>query len=288
MKAWRDIDGANGFRPEGLVCLLAALAILLALAAPAPAAGPWQSWRPGLEEACFALETSGPAPRPELVVLRIDPERFAFRLLCAGEHGGKPRTAREWSREFGLTAVINASMYMKDKATSVGLMINQGYANNPRRAPGHNALLAFNPLSQGREPVCLFDLTETPLSRPRTLYATLIQNHRLFTPDRRNLWKREDQKWSSAMVGQDREGRVLFMICREVYPMPKMVARLLALPLGLRAAMYVEGGPEATLYAADGDQELSVVGSFGSRPEQTEANTDEWALPNVIGVIPLP
>ena len=90
------------------------------------------------------------------------------------------------------------------------------------------------------------------------------------------------------MVGQDREGRVLFMICREVYPMPKMVERLLTLPLGLRAAMYVEGGPEATLHAADGDRELSVVGSFGSRPEQTEANTEQKALPNVIGVVPLP
>ena len=288
MKARRDIDGANGFRPGGLVWFVAALAILLALAAPAPAAGPWQGWRPGLEEARFALEKTGPSPRPELVVLRIDPKRFAFRLLCAGEYGGKPRTAREWSRESGLTAVINASMYMKDKTTSVGLMINQGHANNPRRAPGHNALLALDPLAPDREPVRLFDLTQTPLEAIRRRYATLIQNYRLFTPGKKNLWKRTDQKWSSAMVGQDHQGRVLFMICREVYPMPKMVARLLELPLGLRAAMYVEGGPEATLYAADGARELSVVGSFGSRPEQTQANTDEWALPNVIGVIPLP
>ncbi|MFH2127078.1 MAG: phosphodiester glycosidase family protein, partial [Pseudomonadota bacterium] len=70
--------------------------------------------------------------------------------------------------------------------------------------------------------------------------------------------------------------------------MPKMVDRLLALPLGLKAAMYVEGGPEATLYASDGRRELSVVGSFGSKAEQTEANTGQWALPNVIGVVPLP
>jgi len=70
--------------------------------------------------------------------------------------------------------------------------------------------------------------------------------------------------------------------------MPKMVERLLRLPLGLRAAMYVEGGPEATLYAKDGGREIGVVGSFGSKAEQTEANARQWALPNVIGVVPLP
>ncbi|MCF8066767.1 MAG: phosphodiester glycosidase family protein [Desulfarculaceae bacterium] len=262
--------------------------LALAFALPSLAAGPWQPWRPGLESARFALEGSGPSPRPELVVLRIDPARFAFRLLCAGNRGGKARTAREWSREFGLTAVINASMYMKDQLTSVGLMLAKGYVNNPRPAKGQNALLALDPLKRGLPPVRLYDLTQTPIGRLRLRYAALIQNYRLFTPAGKNLWKREDQKWSSAMVGQDHRGRVLFMICREVYPMTKMVERLLALPLGLRAAMYVEGGPEATLYAKEGDREISVVGSFGSRPEQTQANTEQWALPNVIGVVPIP
>lgn len=285
MKAGGSIGGGRNFQ---LLVPLCALLLVLAWALPSWAAGPWRSWRPGLEEARFALEASGPAPRPELVVLRIDPARFALRLLCAGQVGGAPRTAREWSREFGLSAVINASMYQKDNRTSVGLMLTKGYVNNPRPAKGHNALLALDPLRPGLAPVRLFDLTRTPLANIRARYGTLIQNYRLFTPDRKNLWKREDQKWSSALVGQDREGRVLFMICREVYPMPKLVDRLLRLPLGLRAAMYVEGGPEATLYAKDGAREISVVGSFGSKPEQTEANTDEWALPNVIGVVPLP
>lgn len=273
------------FQPLVLLC---ALLLVLAWAPPGLAAGPWQSWRPGLESARFALEASGPAPRPELVVLRIDPARFALRLLCVGQMGGAPRTARQWSREFGLTAVINASMYMKDNRTSVGLMLTKDYMNNPRPAKGQNALLALDPLWPGLTPARLFDLTGTPLKKIRARYATLIQNYRLFTPAGKNLWKRADQKWSSALVGQDREGRVLFMICREVYPMPKLVARLLALPLGLRAAMYVEGGPEATLYAAEGQRELCVVGSFGSKAEQTQANTEQWALPNVIGVVPLP
>lgn len=287
MRCDRRIGGRRQARPPALFLALALL-LVLACAPPGLAAGPWQSWRPGLEEARFVLENSGPPPRPELVVLRIDPARFAFRLLCAGQVGGGPRTAREWSRQYGLTAVINASMYMKDMSTSVGLMVNQDYVNNPTPAKGHNALLAFNPLAPGLEPVGLFDLTRTPLAKIRARYATLIQNYRLFTPQGKNLWQRPDQKWSSAAVGQDARGRVLFMICREVYPMPKMVERLLALPLDLQTAMYVEGGPEATLYATGGGWELNVVGSFGSKPEQTQANTEQKALPNVIGVSPLP
>lgn len=285
MQFERSIGGGRNFQPWVLLC---ALLLVLASVLPSWAAGPWQSWRPGLEEARFALEDTGPAPRPELVVLRIDPARFAFRLLCAGRVGGGPRTARGWCAEFGLTAVINASMYQKDNRTSVGLMLTEGYVNNPTPAPGHKALLALDPLAPGLEPVRLFDLTQTPLAKIRARYATLIQNYRLFTPQGKNLWQRQDQKWSSALVGQDHAGRVLFMICREARPMPKLVARLLALPLGLKAAMYVEGGPEATLYARDGGRELCVVGSFGSKPEQTQANTGQWALPNVIGVVPLP
>jgi hypothetical protein len=285
MQARWDIDGAKGFWPGGSLWFLAAL---LVWAAPCPAAGVWQSWRPGLESARFALETGGPAPRPELVALRVDPARFALRLLCAGEHGGKPRTARAWSREFGLLAVINASMYRTDHLTSVGLMLLRGYVNNPRLAKGQSAVLALDPLRPGVDPARLFDLHQTPLAQIKARYATLIQNYRLFTPKGANLWRRADQRWSSALVGQDRAGRMLLMICREPYPMPKLVARLLKLPLNLRAAMYVEGGPEATLYAKDEGHELDVVGAFGSRPEQTVANTAQWPLPNVIGVVPLP
>ena len=284
MKLGRSIGG-------GRITFPAALLLLLLLAAPAWAAGPWQSWRPGLEEARFALEESGPAPRPLLVVLRVDPARLALRLLCAGQVGGKARTASQWAAEFGLVAVINAGMFQEDQLTSVGLLLNGGYANNPRPAPGQNALLAFNPLappSPGLAPVRLFDLTQIPLAKIGARYASLIQGYRLFTPGGKSLWRREDQRWSSALLGQDRQGRVLLMICREVYPMPKLVARLLELPLGLQAAMYLEGGPEATLYAREGERELCVVGSFGSRPEQTQANTKQWALPNVIGVVPLP
>ncbi|BEQ12947.1 phosphodiester glycosidase family protein [Desulfoferula mesophila] len=278
-------DGRKAW-PVVLSCALLLLAAVWA--APCPAAGPWQSWRPGLESARFALETAGPAPRPELVALRVDPARFALRLLCAGNRGGKPRTARQWSREFGLTAVINASMYRTDHLTSVGLMLGRDYVNNPRLAKGQSAVLALDPLRPGADPARLFDLHQTPLAQIKVRYATLIQNYRLFTPGGTNLWRRADQRWSSALVGQDRAGRVLLLICREPYPMPKLVARLLKLPLNLRAAMYVEGGPEATLYAKDGGRELDVVGAFGSRPEQTVANTAQWPLPNVIGVVPLP
>src|SRR5438045_9590685 len=72
------------------------------------------------------------APRPGLAVerfsgrdgcvtlVRIDPARFRLRLLTALVEGGS-RTAPEWAHEFGLTGLINASMFAPDQR-SIGLL----------------------------------------------------------------------------------------------------------------------------------------------------------------------
>src|SRR5262245_14526841 len=74
--------------------------------APAPAAAAWDRLEPGLEIAAFRSRLAAAGDR--LVnVLRIDPARFRLRLMNASsEPEGRPRTVRDWSERYHLTAAI--------------------------------------------------------------------------------------------------------------------------------------------------------------------------------------
>ena len=56
---------------------------------------------------------------------------------------------------------------------------------------------------------------------------------------------------------------------------------LLALPIDLAQAMYVEGGPEAQLFARGGGREVERVGTFEARGENARA----WPVPNVVAAV---
>jgi hypothetical protein len=51
-----------------------------------------------------------------------------------------------------------------------------------------------------------------------------------------------------AAVGTDAAGRVLLLHCRKPVSTHALVDALLAMPLGLKRLMYVEGGPQAALF----------------------------------------
>src|SRR5205823_4996382 len=107
-------------------------------------------------------------------------------------------------------------------------------------------------------------------------YGTLVQSIRLVTCHRANAWKLQPKKWSTAAIGIDGKGRVLFIHARSPWPVHDLVERLLALPIDLRRAMYVEGGPEATLYVKSGKVERSFVGSFETGFLENDTNLIEW------------
>ena len=89
-----------------MTCLVV---ILTCLASTGTARG-WQEIEKGLYFGEFVSPQKSPVCNYPIVVLKIDPEFYAFKLVSASEHGAKPRTAREWAEEFGLLAVINAGM----------------------------------------------------------------------------------------------------------------------------------------------------------------------------------
>ncbi len=257
------------------------LAAVLAAAPPPGAQAGWQALEPGLELGVF----DGPSGAGEqgVVVVRIDPARFELRLLNASAPGqGSLLTARGWAARAGAAAVINAAMYQEDFRTSVSLMRTRDHVNQ-RRVSKDKAVLAFDPVEKGLPPVRMLDRECDDLARVERGYGTLVQSIRMISCEGKNVWAPSDRRFSAAAIGIDGKGRVLFIHARAAAPIHALVDTLLALPLDLRQAMYVEGGPEAQLYARGGGREIERVGTFEGAP--LADNKDAWPIPNVVAAV---
>jgi Phosphodiester glycosidase len=254
-------------------------------AAPQQAAGEhatWQALEPGLE---YTLLDGPPAADGDrkIAVVRIDPARFELRLLAASAPGqGALRTARDWAAGTGASAAINASMYQEDYRTSVSLMRTRDHVNQ-RRLSKDKAVLAFDPVVSGVAPVRIVDRDCEDLDHASARYGTLVQSIRMVSCDRRNVWAPSDRRFSAAAIGLDKRGRVLFIHARTPWPVHDLVKALLALPLDLAQAMYVEGGPEAQLFARGGGHEVERVGTFAG--SAAADNPRAWPVPNVIAAV---
>jgi hypothetical protein len=257
-------------------------AALLLAASAAEAGGAWRPLEPGLEYALL----DGPPGAPvdgKIAVVRIDPARFELRLLNASAPGeGALLTARAWATRAGASAAINASMYQADYRTSVSLMRSREHVNQ-RRVSKDRSVLLFDPLSKGIPAVRLLDRDCEALDPVLARYGSAVQSIRLVSCDRKNVWSPSPRRHSAAAIGLDGAGRVLFIHARSAWPPSALADALLALPLDLRQAMYVEGGPEAQLYARGGGRELERVGAFEVAP--AAAGGEAWPVPNVIAAV---
>ena len=63
-----------------------------------------------------------------------------------------------------------------------------------------------------------------------------------------------------------------------------MIRFILDFPFELTNAIYLEGGPETSLYVSIGETVLEKLGSYVSVTYPTDENAQFWRLPNVIGL----
>ncbi len=240
---------------------------------------------PGLELGTFA----GPAEAPgdgKIWIARVDLARFELKLVNASAGDARPHTVKQWAVGAGASAGINAGMFREDGLTSVGLMKTRLHENNPRRVKSYKALLAFDPAHAGLPAVRILDAACGELDPFPPPYGTLLQSIRLVSCDRKNVWAPEDKRWSSAVVGTDGAGRVLFIHARSPWPVHDLVDALLALPIDLRRAMYLEGGKEAQLFVRGGGREVERLGAIEGTTRDDAAIP--WEIPNALVAVRRP
>jgi uncharacterized protein YigE (DUF2233 family) len=261
--------------------------IALVWLAAAVAASPWSEPAPGLEVARLEAPVRSEVGDSRVTVVRIDPERYEFRLLSSKLLKLEANlTAKEWVERHGVWGAINASMYRTDHRQSVAFMKDGAGVNNDQWTKD-NAVFAAAPDKADLPPVQILDRVCDDVETLKPRYAILIQNIRMLDCEGANTWARQPRKWSAAAVGTDRRGRVLFIHSRSPYSMHDFIEVLQALSLDLKRLMYVEGGPEASLYVAVDDKELvSQFGSFETGFREMDDNRDFWPIPNVIAFAP--
>jgi hypothetical protein len=270
--------------------LLALLSLLSAPLSQAVAEEPtpspesyWQSFESGLDFAGFPAPLLAESGDAMIRILRIDPARFELRLLNASASEDRaPQTPKQWAANHALVAVINASMYQEDGRTSVSLMTTKSHTNHSRLSKD-NAVLAFDRLADDVPPVQIIDRTCQNFDHLRTRYRTLVQSIRMVSCRGENVWSVRPNKWSTAAIGLDRRGRVLFIHVQSPYSTHDVANMLLALPIDLQNAMYVEGGPQAQLYIRTAEQEIELAGVYETGIVSGDFG-QAWPLPNVVGV----
>jgi len=267
--------------------LLAAILFGLAAGATTLHTADWKLLAPGMEIRWLVAKSPSPVDERQIAVLRIDPTTWELELVSRSRTGDPAgRTAREWARGHDLAVAINAGMFGDDYKTHVGYMEYRGHVNSSR-VNDYQSVAAFDPRNpEQRPPFRIFDLDEPGITMQaiRAEYASLVQNLRLIKRPGTNRWRKQGKKWSEAALGEDKDGRILFVFSRSPFSMPNLNRVLLSAGISLVALQHLEGGTAAQLYLNVGDTELEVFGSYKTSFREDDGNATARPIPNVLGV----
>lgn len=218
-------------------------------------------------------------------VVRIDLARYRARLATSARDGAS-RPATAWADDLGAAAVVNLGMF-RDDGLPVALAVDARGPLTSKDNPRFGGFLAFDPVDATDPPAVVAGRTCAGFDLPalRRRYRTVVQGYRLLECDGDAIAWKDVKSYSAAAIGVDRADRLVMIHVRAPYTMGALSAALAQPALGLRGAIFVEGGPEASLVVRGPARSLERVGSFETSFLEADSNHRFWDLPNVIAVV---
>jgi len=248
---------------------------------------PWVELEDGLQYCVLDAPEKSIVNDSKLTIVKIDPSKFEFNLLTSTEYGKKVRTASGWAEEFGMELVVNAGMYGYSKGQpNKGYLKNFDHLNNPRMSGYYNGMMVLHPKDSTKLPFEIIDLTCTGWDSIKERYHSFCQGMRMIDCNGNPMAfdKKPTQSCSMVLISNDTEGNVFIVFSRSPYTHQTMIKFLRGLPFNLRQTVYLEGGPEASLYVNTGKDTISKYGSYISKSWANDDNDHFWEIPNVIGI----
>jgi len=201
-------------------------------------------------------------------------QEAGIRAIREGKHGYTPSAGIDELREA-------AAGYLARKFLCIIRNLNNAYIN-----PAFGAFLCFDPVDTSLPPVQIVDRRlQMDWKQVIKGYKTVVQNYRMISDGKKMGWPQREEIYGSAAIGMDKDNHVLFILSRSPFSTHDLIQILLSLPIQIKSAMYVEGGPEATLYMRVHGKEMTFVGTCETDTAEGEAVKSVQRIPNVIGVM---
>jgi uncharacterized protein YigE (DUF2233 family) len=222
---------------------------------PSPTSEPddtdWQSLGNGVELRRMKVELNGITNR--LWLARVDPARVRFRVLYDREN---PRQVAEWLSSAKSLLAVNAGYFTEDYHAT-GMIISDG-ARSGQSYTGFGGMFAV----QG-DRVQVRWLVAKPYS-PSEQLRQAVQAFPMLVHSggKEGISEDDGQLARRTVVGQDRRGRIVFVVSPDAFfTLKNLAAFLAASDLELDTALNLDGGPSSGLVLA-GPSGLTGVDSW--------------------------
>jgi hypothetical protein len=244
----------------------------------------WHKINSSIEQAVFNHIRAPIVGDGQLFILRFFPSDFDIELIEFRKNN-LLKTANFWTDSMNYSLIVNAGMYnLKNEKIHRFYMQNEGIINNPILDNEAKGVIAFNPILNDLPNFKLFDLTTTDFSNIQHDYNTIIQGFRLIDGEGKPIiWETKNQFCSMLVIAQDDKGYIYIVFSRSPLSQNQMIENILALNLGLKNAIYLEGGVKASLSISAGNFKLKKVGSYVSNYYPFNTNYSMPKFPNFIG-----
>ncbi len=219
---------------------------------------------------------------PCVDVVTAEPARYRLRAYLSNDD--PPHTATEWRDIFHLATVINAGMF-HDNNGPVGLLVADGTAHGHDNAK-MSGFFAWDPRSPADAPIAIAgrDCPGFDLDDLRARYRSIVQSYRLLGCNGEALPWKDPKHYSAAGIGLARDGHVVLLHARAALTMAELSTGLASHDLA--GALFLEGGPEASLVAHGAGGAIALVGSYETDFLESDTNATFWKLPNILGLEP--
>jgi hypothetical protein len=214
-------------------------------------------------------------------VVRADAARYHLVLLTKA-HDGTSQPATGWRERYRLTAVTNAGMFHAND-NPVGMLVDDG-VQLAKDHPKFGGYIAFDPRSPDDAPLTITgrDCASFDLAALQRRYKSILQANRLLGCTGDALPWQDAKQYSASAIGVDRHGNPVLIHARAAVTMTQLARAVAALDLA--GALFLEGGPEASLVVRGSEGELARVGSYESGFVENDENKTFWWLPNVLAL----
>lgn len=222
----------------------------------------------------------------KISLVRLDRDLFEFDVFSATNYDSIPKSVDRWAKKHKLNIVFNSGMYSQENTLLSRAFLKSGkHVNNPSIIEDFNLMMAMSPNAIHRENIEVLDLTCENFDQIKNEFNSYAQGLRMIDCNGKPMfWKKKIQSCSMIIAAEGIDNKFYIIFCRSPYTHNQMIEFMLKMPYGIRNAIYLEGGPETSLFIDVNGHRIQKVGSWVSDTWESDENKHFWSLPNVVGV----